>query len=79
MITAKMTEAEHKAYLLYLKSIEIMQIAGEKASESDSLKQLQSEKVFYQDLKAAISEVNEGKVTYIDPDNLWESINSPVN
>ena len=74
MITVKMTPAEYKAYLLYLKSIEVLQEAGEKVSESNSLKQLHSDTALYREIETAIEEVNEGKVTYIDPDHLWENI-----
>lgn len=74
MITVKMTPAEYKAYLLYLKSIEVLQEAGEKVTESNSLKQLHSDTALYREIETAIEEVNEGKVKYIDPDHLWESI-----
>jgi hypothetical protein len=74
MITVKMTPAEYKAYLLYLKSIEVLQEAGEKVTESNSLKQLHSDTALYREIETSIEEVNEGKVTYIDPDHLWENI-----
>jgi len=74
MITVKMTEAEYKAYLLYLKSIEIMQKAGENAADSITMKKYLEEKRNYKELETALDEVKEGKITYVDPEKLWESI-----
>jgi hypothetical protein len=74
MITVKMTEAEYKAYLLYLKSIEVMQEAGEKASGSTSMKDYAESRELYKELEMAVEEVMEGKITYVDPGHLWKSI-----
>ena len=74
MITVKMTEAEYTAYLLYLKSIEVIQEAGVKASDSAAMRDYIQSRKQYKELDTAIEEVKEGKVTYIDPSHLWESI-----
>jgi len=74
MITVKMTDAEYRAYLLYLKSIEVIQEAGEKASGSAAMKKYLENRELYKELEIAVEEVMEGKITYVDPEQLWKSI-----
>lgn len=73
MITVKMTEMEYKAYLLYLKSIEVMRKA-EKESGSSVLDKYLANPQNREDLEAGLQEVQEGQVTYVDPEKLWENI-----
>lgn len=73
MITVKMTEMEYKAYLLYLKSIEVMRKA-EKESGASALDRYLADPGNREDLEAGLREVQEGQVTYVDPEKLWENI-----
>lgn len=74
MITVKMTEAEYKAYLLWLKSIEIMTGDENDSSLGSSLEKYLEDPENKREFEAGIEDVKAGRVTFIDPDNLWESI-----
>ena len=75
MITVKMTNEEYKAYLLYLKSIEIMLYAEKDPSNGFSLDKYLADPENSKEIEAGIEDIKAGRYTYIDPDNLWESIN----
>ncbi len=74
MVIVKMTENEYKAYQLYLKSIKVMLKPGKKSTQYMSLEDYLSDPKIIQDLEEGIHDVNEGNITYITPDNIWESI-----
>ena len=74
MITVKMTNAEYEAYLLYLRSIEIMQEAKESKSRKSSLDAYLSDSENIKDIEAGLEDIKMGRITYIDPENLWENI-----
>lgn len=69
-----MTEAEYKAYLLWLKSIEIMTGDENDSSLGSSLEKYLEDPENKREFEAGIEDVKAGRVTFIDPDNLWESI-----
>jgi PHD/YefM family antitoxin component YafN of YafNO toxin-antitoxin module len=74
MITVKMTKAEYEAYLLYLKSIEVMRNAKKGESENSLLDEYLSDPVNVKEIEAGLEDIKAGRISYIDPDNLWESI-----
>ncbi len=74
MVTVKMTETEYKAYLLYLKSIEIMRKAEMNGSSESSLEKYLSDMENIKVIEAGIKDVNTGRITFVNPENLWESI-----
>jgi len=74
MVTVKMTELEYKAYLLYLKSIEIMLKAEKDVPQVSSLDKYLADADNCKEIEAGMEDVKEGRITYIDPENLWESI-----
>ena len=73
MVTVKMTEMEYKAYQLYLKSIKVMLKSGivsQKSSFDEYMRNSENSKEF----EAGVEDVKAGRITYIDPENIWESI-----
>jgi hypothetical protein len=74
MITVKMTNTEYKAYLLYLKSIEVMHNAKKEKSENSLLDEYLSNPDNVREIEAGLEDINAGRISYIDPDNIWESI-----
>ena len=74
MITVTMTEVEYKAYLLYLKSIKIMLKAEKGVSRKSSLDKYLAEPENRREIEAGLEDIKAGRVTYIDPENIWESI-----
>jgi hypothetical protein len=74
LITVKMSEVEYKAYQLYLESIKIMLNAGKKVSPKSSLAEYLANAENSKELDAGIEDVKAGRITYIDPENVWESI-----
>lgn len=74
MITVKMTKAEYEAYLLYLKSIEVMRNAKKGESENSLLDEYLSDPVNVKEIEAGLEDIKAGRISYIDPDNLWENI-----
>ncbi len=70
MITVKMTNTEYEAYQLYLKSIEIMK----KAKANSSLEEYLSSPENIKEIEAGLEDIKNGRITYIDPENLWENI-----
>jgi hypothetical protein len=74
MITVKMTKAEYEAYLLYLKSIDIMRNARKGESENSLLDEYLSYPVNVKEIKAGLEDIKAGRISYVDPDNLWKSI-----
>ncbi len=70
MITVKMTNTEYEAYQLYLKSIEIMK----KAKANSSLEEYLSSPENIREIEAGLEDIKNGRITYIDPENLWENI-----
>lgn len=69
-----MTETEYKAYLLYLKSIEIMKNAKISEANEQSLAAYFSNPEIRREIEAGIEDIESGRITYVDPDNIWESI-----
>jgi len=69
-----MTETEYKAYLLYLKSIEIMQSAKVKEDSMFSLDRYLSDTENINEIEIGLDDINAGRITFIDPENVWESI-----
>jgi hypothetical protein len=74
MITVQMTEMEYKAYLLYLKSIEIMQNAGEEMADQKDIKHLFSDDMSKKEFELGLEDLKAGRITYIDPENIWQNI-----
>lgn len=71
MITVKMTEQEYKAYLLYLKSIEILLKAEKDTSNGFSLDKYLGNPENIKEIEAGIEDIKAGRITYIDPKNIW--------
>jgi len=74
MVTVKMTEMEYKAYQLYLKSIKVMLKAGKIVSQKSSLDEYLANPENSNEFEAGLKDVNAGRITYIDPEKIWESI-----
>lgn len=74
MVTVRMTEMEYKAYQLYLKSIKVMLKAGKDISKKSSIDEYLANSENSNDLEAGVEDVKAGRITYIDPENIWESI-----
>jgi hypothetical protein len=74
MITVKMTKAEYEAYLLFLKSIDIMRNARKGESENSLLDEYLSYPVNVKEIEAGLEDIKAGRISYVDPDNLWKSI-----
>lgn len=74
MITVKMTKAEYEAYLLYLKSVDMMRSAPKGESGNHLLDEYLSDPVNVKEIKAGLEDIKAGRISYVDPDNLWESI-----
>jgi hypothetical protein len=74
MVTVKMTETEYKAYLLYLKSIEVLLRDEKNITRKSSLSKYLDNQDNISEIEAGIKDVIAGRITYIDPENLWESI-----
>lgn len=74
MVTVKMTELEYEAYILYLKSIKIMLKAEKGVTRASSLDKYLADPENRKELETGLDDIQEGRVTYIDPENIWESI-----
>ncbi len=74
MVTVKMTEMEYKAYQLYLKSIKVMLKAGNIGPHKASLDKYLNNSENCKELEEGLKDVNAGRITYIDPENIWASI-----
>jgi hypothetical protein len=74
MVTVRMTEEEYEAYLLYLKSIKMMLKAKKDFQEDNSIENYFSDPEIQRELDAGIEDAKAGRITYIDPHNLWENI-----
>ena len=74
MVTVKMSDQEYKAYLLYLKSIEILLNAEMDPSNGFSLDKYLAVTENRKEIEAGIEDIKAGRITYIDPENIWESI-----
>ena len=74
LITVKMSEVEYKAYQLYLESIKIMLNTGKKVSPKSSLAEYLANAENSKELEAGMEDVKAGRITYIDPKNIWENI-----
>lgn len=74
MVTVNMTEMEYKAYLLYLKSIEIMRGAEKGSGGQESIESYLANVENIQEIEVGLEDIKAGRITYIDPKNIWESI-----
>ena len=74
MVTVKMTKAEYEAYLLYLKSVDVMRNAKKGVSQKFLLDEYLSDPVNVKEIEAGLEDIKAGRISYVDPDNLWESI-----
>ena len=74
MVTVKMTEMEYKAYQLYLKSIKVMLKAGNIGHHKSSLDEYLNNSENCTELEEGLKDVNAGRITFIDPENIWASI-----
>jgi hypothetical protein len=74
MVTVKMTEIEYEAYVLYLKSIKLMLKAEIGTSSRPSMEKYLSDPENLKEFEAGLDDINAGRITYIDTDNLWASI-----
>lgn len=74
MVTVQMTEIEYKAYLLYLKSIEIMQNAVKEKADQPDIEHHFSDDKSKKEFEMGLDDFKAGRITYIDPDNIWQSI-----
>jgi hypothetical protein len=75
MVTVEMTEAEYKAYQLYLKSVKVMLRSKRKNSKKSSMADYLADPDNIDALEKGLRDVEEGKISYINPDNLWDEIN----
>jgi bacterioferritin (cytochrome b1) len=73
MITVQMTEVEYKAYQLYMKSIKVMLKEGKTVSRKSSLDEYLADSENSKELEAGLEDVKAGRITYIDPENIWEN------
>jgi hypothetical protein len=74
MVTVKMTEMEYKAYQLYLKSIKVMLKSGMIVSQKSSIEEYMRNSENSKEFEAGVEDIKAGRITYIDPENIWESI-----
>ena len=74
MITVKITKAEYEAYLLYLKSIDMMRNARKGESGNSLLDEYLSDPVNVKEIEAGLEDIKAGRISFVDPDNLWTSI-----
>jgi hypothetical protein len=74
MITVKMTNAEYEAYLLYLKSVEVMRNAKTGKSEKTLLDEYLSDTENVKEIEAGLEDIKAGRISFVDPNNLWASI-----
>jgi hypothetical protein len=74
LITVKMSEVEYKAYQLYIESIKVMLNAAKKVSQKSSFAEYLANAENSKELEAGMDDVKAGRITYIDPKNLWENI-----
>lgn len=72
MVTVQMTEAEYKAYQLYLKSVEMMKSA--KKNHLSSLEVYLSNPGNKKAIEQGIAEMEDGKTITIDPADIWANI-----
>ena len=74
MVTVEMTEAEYKAYQLYLKSVSVMLQSKKKILKKESMDDYLANPENIDALERGLRDVQEGKVSYINPHNVWEDI-----
>jgi len=74
MITVQMTDYEYKAYLLYMKSIKVMLKEGKNVSRKSSLDEYLANSENSKEIEAGFQDVKAGRITYVDPENIWENI-----
>lgn len=74
MITVQMTEAEYKAYQLYIKSIKVMLKDNESVFHISSLDKYLANTENSSEIEAGLEDIKAGRITYIDPNNIWEGI-----
>ena len=71
-----MTETEYKAYQLYLKSIKVMLKAGKNITRKVSAEEYLSNEENNKDIEAGLDDIKAGRITYINPENIWENTSS---
>jgi hypothetical protein len=74
MITVEMTEAEHKAWQLYLKSVKVMLESQKKLSKKSSTDYYLANPENIDALEKGLRDVEEGRITYINPHKVWDDI-----
>lgn len=74
MITVQMTEVEYKAYQLYMKSIKVMPKKAKNVSQKSSLEEYLADSENSKELEAGLEDIKVGRMTYVDPENIWENI-----
>lgn len=74
MVTVQMTDVQYKAYQLYIKSIKVMLKDNDRVSRKSSLDKYLANSENSNELEAGLKDVKAGRITYIDPENIWESI-----
>lgn len=74
MITVKMTKAEYEAYLLYLKSIEIMSKVKKAKIENNLMDEYLADPQNVKEIEDGLEDIKAGRITFIDPENIWEAI-----
>jgi hypothetical protein len=74
MVTVQMTEMEYKAYLLFLKSIEIMQNTEQEKVNQPAIEHHFSDEKIRKEFEMGLEDVEAGRITFIDPENIWQSI-----
>jgi hypothetical protein len=73
MISVQMNENEYKAYLLFLKSVKLMTEIKDK-NVDETIQDYLNDPNFSDELKAGIEDAKAGRITTIDPEQLWENI-----
>jgi PHD/YefM family antitoxin component YafN of YafNO toxin-antitoxin module len=74
MITVKMTKTEYEAYLLYLRSIELMQMDRNSEHEKSSLEEYLSNPENRKEIEAGLDDIKAGRITYVEPEDIWANI-----
>ena len=74
MVTVEMTEAEYKAYQLYLKSVKVMLRSKRKNSKKSSMADYLADPDNIDALEKGLRDVEEGKISYINPHKVWADL-----
>ena len=74
MVTVEMTEAEYKAYQLYLRSVKVMLESEKKLLKKSSTDDYLANPENIDALERGLRDVQEGRITDINPHKVWDDI-----